>query len=187
MQCDIELCLPVKYQITAHRLCIAYSQNEVCNYKQHCHAWREELVLSWSSTTQWSHFSTTMQLLWLLDTRAKSEQQSGIHSPYLRPLWKQQKEVIMHQHEKISTASTLSKLSLSTQQPWPCKPPMLRSSCLARMFPPKHTLFTFRTKVRTVRLSFLATRYSSERQLAVKETKLYKILLTSACGPRLSH
>ena len=34
---------------------------------------------------------------------------------------------------------------------------MLRSSCLARMSPPKHTLFTFRTKVHTVRLSFLAT------------------------------
>ena len=37
---------------------------------------------------------------------------------------------------------------------------MLRSSCLARMSPTKHTLFTFRTKVRTVRLSFLATRYN---------------------------
>ena len=35
---------------------------------------------------------------------------------------------------------------------------MLRSSYLARMLPPKHTLFTFRTKVRTVQLSFLATR-----------------------------
>ena len=32
-----------------------------------------EKSLSWSSTTQWSHFSTTMQLLWLLDTQAKSE------------------------------------------------------------------------------------------------------------------
>ena len=27
-----------------------------------------EKSLSWSSTTQWSHFSTTTQLLWLLDT-----------------------------------------------------------------------------------------------------------------------
>ena len=33
---------------------------------------------------------------------------------------------------------------------------MLRSSCLAWMSPPKHTLFTFRTKVRTVWPSFLA-------------------------------
>ena len=32
-----------------------------------------EKSLSWSSTTQWSHFSTTTQLLWLLDTQAKSE------------------------------------------------------------------------------------------------------------------
>ena len=31
-----------------------------------------EKSLSWSSTTQWSHFSTTTQLLWLLDTEAKS-------------------------------------------------------------------------------------------------------------------
>ena len=29
------------------------------------------------------------------------------------------------------------------------------------MSPPKHTLFTFRTKVRTLRLSFLATRYQA--------------------------
>jgi len=32
-----------------------------------------EKSLSWSSTTQWIHFSTTTQLLWLLDTQAKSE------------------------------------------------------------------------------------------------------------------
>ena len=32
-----------------------------------------EKSLSWSSTTHWSHFSTTTQLLWLLDTQAKSE------------------------------------------------------------------------------------------------------------------
>ena len=32
-----------------------------------------EKSLSWSSTTQWSHFSTTTQLLWLLDTQAKFE------------------------------------------------------------------------------------------------------------------
>ena len=32
-----------------------------------------ERSLSWSSTTQWSHSSTTTQLLWLLDTQAKSE------------------------------------------------------------------------------------------------------------------
>ena len=29
-----------------------------------------EKSLSWSSTTHWSHFSTTTQLLWLLDTQA---------------------------------------------------------------------------------------------------------------------
>jgi len=46
-----------------------------------------EKSLSWSSTTQSSHVSTTTQLLWLLDTQAKSAQ-LGIHSPYLRPLWK---------------------------------------------------------------------------------------------------
>jgi len=32
-----------------------------------------EKSLSWISTTQWSHFSTTTQLLWLLDTQAKYE------------------------------------------------------------------------------------------------------------------
>jgi len=32
-----------------------------------------EQSLSWGSTTHWSHFSTTTQLLWLLDTQAKSE------------------------------------------------------------------------------------------------------------------
>ena len=32
-----------------------------------------EKSLSWSSTTLWSHFSTTTQLLLLLDTQAKSE------------------------------------------------------------------------------------------------------------------
>jgi len=40
----------------------------------------------------------------------------------------------------------------------------------------KHTLFTFRTKVRTVWLFFLATRLSSSHKLAVKETKLYENL-----------
>jgi len=32
-----------------------------------------ENSLSWSSTTHWSHFSTTTQPLWLLDTQAKFE------------------------------------------------------------------------------------------------------------------
>ena len=47
------------------------------------------------------------------------------------------------------------------------------------MSPPKHTLFTFHTKVRsTVRLSFLATRYSSSHYtlLSKKKTKLYENL-----------
>ena len=46
-----------------------------------------ENSLSWSSTTHWSHFSTTTQLLWLLDTQAKSEHRHT-DSPYLRPFWK---------------------------------------------------------------------------------------------------
>ena len=50
---------------------------------------------------------------------------------------------------------------------------------LARMSPSKHTLFTFRTKVRTVWLSFLATCYSSSHQLAVKETKLYENIISN--------
>ena len=58
-----------------------------------------EKSLSWSSTTHWSHFSTTMQLLWLLDTQAiKVELDTGIeHGPYLRPPWKWQEEVVTHQ------------------------------------------------------------------------------------------
>ena len=57
---------------------------------------------------------------------------------------------------------------------------MLRSSCLVRMSPPKHTLFTFRIKVHTVRLSFLATRYNFQAHASwlthrlSKETKLYE-------------
>ena len=57
-----------------------------------------EKSLSWSSTTQWSYFSATTQLLWLLDTQAKSKRKSS--------------RISMN---KISTASTLSNLSLSTQ------------------------------------------------------------------------
>ena len=38
-----------------------------------------EKSLSWSSTTQWSHFSTTTQLLWLLNTQAKSEHSQEQH------------------------------------------------------------------------------------------------------------
>ena len=101
-----------------------------------------EKSLSWSSTTHWSHFSTTTQVLWMLDTQAKSEHsQAYVVSPL-----KIAKEVVTHQHEKISTASTLKAELFYT---WLCKPSMLRSSRLARMSPPKHTLFTFRTKVHT--------------------------------------
>ena len=57
---------------------------------------------------------------------------------------------------------------------------MLRSSCLAQMSPPKHTLFTFRTKVRTVQLSFLATRYQAHASWL---TECTKILLTVCMRP----
>ena len=65
---------------------------------------------------------------------------------------------------------------------------MLRSSCLARMSPPKHTLFTFRTKVRTVRLSFLATRYNFQAHASwltgcQKKPSCTKILLTVRTRP----
>ena len=61
---------------------------------------------------------------------------------------------------------------------------MLRSSCLARMSPPKHTLFTFRTKVRTVRLSFLATRYNFQASSWLsKKPSCMKILLNVRMRP----
>ena len=61
---------------------------------------------------------------------------------------------------------------------------MLRSSCLARMSPPKHTLFTFRTKVRTVRLSFLATRYNFQSSSWLsKKPSCMKILLNVRMRP----
>ena len=45
------------------------------------------------------------------------------------------------------------------------------------MSPPRHTLFTFHTKVRTVRLSFRQLVIQAHAmQLAVKETKLYENL-----------
>ena len=72
----------------------------------------EEKSLSWSSTTQWSQVSTTM---WLLDTQAKSEHSQA----YIVLTWsifgngkRKSSHISM---KKISTASTLSKLSLSTQ------------------------------------------------------------------------
>ena len=57
---------------------------------------------------------------------------------------------------------------------------------LLKMSPPKHTLFSFRTNVRTVQLSFLATRHSSSRKLAVRNQAVRKSYLRSACGPWLS-
>ena len=61
---------------------------------------------------------------------------------------------------------------------------MLRSSCLARMSP-KHTLFTFRTKVRMVRLSFLATRYNFQAHASwlSKKPSCTKILLNVRMRP----
>ena len=61
---------------------------------------------------------------------------------------------------------------------------MLRSSCLARMSP-KHTLFTFRTNVHTVRLSFLATRYNFQAHTSwlSKKPSCTKILLTVRMQP----
>ena len=64
---------------------------------------------------------------------------------------------------------------------------MLRSSCLARMSLPKHTLFTFRTKVCTVRLSFLTTRYNFQAHASwltgCKKPSCTKILLTVRTWP----
>ena len=56
---------------------------------------------------------------------------------------------------------------------------MLRSSCLARMSLPKHTLFTFRTK-----LSFLATRYNFQASSWLsKKPSCMKILLNVHMRP----
>ena len=70
-----------------------------------------ERSLSWSSTTQWSHSSTTTQLLWLLDTQAKSEH-SQAYTVLTRGLFgnSKRKSSRRHQHEK-----NLYRLSLSTQ------------------------------------------------------------------------
>jgi len=55
------------------------------------------------------------------------------------------------------------------------------------MSPPKHTLFTFRTKVRTVRLSFLATLYNFQAHATwlTGNQAVQKFYLRSARGPRL--
>jgi len=72
LNCYVAKALPVKYQITAHTAWhrpIAKTKFVTINSI----VTLAEKSLSWSSTTQWSHFSTTTQLLWLLDMQAKSE------------------------------------------------------------------------------------------------------------------
>ena len=66
LNCYVAKALSVKYQITAHRLCMALA-------KTNSIVMLAEKSLSWSSTTQWSQVSATTQLLWPLDTQAKSE------------------------------------------------------------------------------------------------------------------
>ena len=61
---------------------------------------------------------------------------------------------------------------------------MLCSSCQAQMSPPKHMLFTFRTKVRTVQLSFLATyHFQAHASWLSKKPSCSKILLTVCMQP----
>ena len=74
-----------------------------------------EKSLSWSSTTQRNQVSTTTQLLWLLDTQDKSEH-SQVFQVFTWGIFGNSKRKSSHiSMRKISTASTLSKLSLATQ------------------------------------------------------------------------
>ena len=137
-----------------------------------------EKSLSWSSTTHWSHFSTTTQVLWMLDTQAKSEHsQAYVVSPL-----KIAKEVVTHQHEKISTASTLKAELFYT---WLCKPSMLRSSRLARMSPPKHTLYLSYKGAYGPAILPGNSLIQVHASWLSKKQAVRKSYLRSACGQRL--